>query len=210
MNNEAIVDKALKNCILPKEPEPGGYKMIIDGRVIEFLEKRVTHPIQRHFGYSNFILARWLIILLLVTFFIFAIGLIPISSDGYEFLFGIHDNLLGRIGVGTFWCCGIYAIFYDIPKKERESQQSDTPTMNKRKIMAPWQLLRIQYLISVPMFSAQLILAYDALANLASSLLGLVIYLFGMGTALYLLSLDPLPRSKEEIKIPANVQVIKA
>ena len=184
--------------------------MIFDKPLLDLLEKHVTHPIQRRYSYTNFAIARWVISALLVTFLLALFGIIPVNPEVYDHLF-TNLNWFARVGITITCGVGIYMVFRDIPREERRLLSAvETKTMNSRKVNLAWQYLRFHYFFMNILFISFILLWFELSSSLLSSVLILATFSLFMALSIYLLCLDPLPRSKEDVKIPIGTQIIEA
>ena len=183
--------------------------MIFDRLVLEALEKYITHPIQRRYSFTNITLARWLTTGLLVMFLLVFFGVIKINLVVYNDI--ANPNGFNKFVITVVCGTAIYMIVRGFAKDEAKLLNNATKgLMNQRKITFIWQLIRFNMLMHFFAFSFLLLLLIlaPAVRDIGSGV-GLAIFFNIYSIIFYLVCLDPIPRSKEDVKIPSRVQLDK-
>ena len=188
--------------------------MIFDKLVLDFLERRVTHPIQRQYSYTNFTLAKWICIILLTAFLLVIFGLINIDPAFYSII--VNSSSFCKFIIAVACGAGVYMVGKGFSIEEaRALKNAEQGLMNPKKIELIWQLVRMVAVFSALISWFMVIHAFSfevTMQNLGSvttlTTLGVFVFANLYALAFYLFCLDPIPRSKERTRIPKGARTI--
>jgi len=168
--------------------------MIFDSFILTYIEKHITHPIQKKFGWTNYTLVRWIQIFVLIMIILLLFKILPHDTVLITALNSDYVYSVILLFLFTYFPTFIYMILYGFEKTERirlDAVQSGYS--NPCKKMLIWQFIRLNLFLEciVTLFALSTLIQID---DYRMSVLYTAILVFTFYASAILYCLDPISK----------------